>query len=57
MSLSIRSARPSFSQLSAQERREALAAMDPASRKQAEQLYGVKDDKAVKPTGAPPSGG
>ncbi len=49
MSMSIGSARPPLSQMSPQERRDALAAMDPASRKQVEQIYAVKDDKAIKP--------
>jgi hypothetical protein len=49
MSFSISSARSPINQMSPQERREYLAAMDPASRNQAEQVYGVKDDKAVNP--------
>ncbi len=57
MTMAIGAVRPSFNQMSAQEKREALAAMDPASRKQAEQIFGVRDDKTVKPLGQPASGG
>ncbi len=56
MSFSVSSARSPISQMSPQERRDYLAALDPASRKQAEQFYGVKDGKSVKPATSVPSG-
>jgi hypothetical protein len=56
MSFSVSSARPPISQMSPQERRAYLAALDPASRKQAEQIYGVKDDKSVKPVASASAG-
>jgi hypothetical protein len=56
MSFSVSSARPPISQMSPQERRAYLAALDPASRKQAEQVYGGKDDKAVKPAASASAG-
>jgi hypothetical protein len=56
MSLSISSARSPVSQMSPQERRDYLASLDPTSRKQAEQVYGVKDDKAAKPAASASAG-
>jgi hypothetical protein len=41
--------RQPLSQMSPQERREYLAALDPATRRQAEQIYGTKDTAAAKP--------
>jgi hypothetical protein len=41
--------RQPLSQMSPQERREYLAALDPAKRRQAEQIYGTKDTAAAKP--------
>jgi hypothetical protein len=56
MNFSVSSARAPISQMSPQERRDYLAALDPASRKQAEQVYGVKDGKSVKPATSVSSG-
>jgi hypothetical protein len=56
MSFSVSSARSPISQMSPQERRAYLAALDPASRKQAEQVYGVRDDKALKPAASASAG-
>jgi hypothetical protein len=56
LSISINLTRPQVSQMSPQERRAYLAALDPATRKQVSQVYGVKDDKAIKPIVSPSAG-
>jgi hypothetical protein len=49
MTVAISAQRQPLSQMSPQERREYLAALDPAARRQAEQIYGAKDGAAAKP--------
>jgi hypothetical protein len=49
MTAAIGAQRQPLSQMSPQERREYLAALDPATRRQAEQIYGSKDGAAANP--------